>query len=148
MIIVFVGMLVPVAVSAKSVADAKAEAAKPDIKKDPKSELKAKPDPKTDSKPKSDPKTESKPKVEVKSDGKLVSQEIDFTGMVEVSSVKKNEVQTVSVWTTFPVTGDDSPAKLLKYGNHMMKIKGVLVEKNGKVSLKIKSIVPIEDGLE
>ncbi len=81
-----------------------------------------------------------------KNEEKLKANEIEFSGMVEVSSFKNNEPQGLSVWTVFPVVKDDVSRTLLKSSHKMMKIKGQLVEeKPGKWVLKIKKAESIEE---
>ncbi len=72
--------------------------------------------------------------------------EVEWSGMVEPTSIKKNVVQEVSLWTSIPILKDETSKKLFTMSSQSVKIKGVLVQdKSGKWSLKVKSTEPFQD---
>ena len=85
---------------------------------------------------------ENKPIVQAQAEGQPI--EIECSGMVEPTSIKKNTVQSVALWTSIPIIRDEASKKLFSLASQAVKIKGQLVpdKTSGKWILKVKQIEP------
>ena len=72
--------------------------------------------------------------------------EIELSGVVEPTSVKRDSVQGVSLWTSIPILKDDASRRLFSLSSQSVKLKAILVQDgNGKWVLKVKSVEAIGD---
>lgn len=70
--------------------------------------------------------------------------DIELIGMVEPTTVKKESVQAVALWTSIPILRDDSSKKLFSLSSQSVKLKGILVQDGtGKWIIKVKAVEPL-----